>query len=69
MRPCTRGHHGGCTGGILSYPLDRLNQEVAYIAYHFHWALDDILEMEHKERQNWVGEISAINKEINETRR
>ena len=34
--------------GILSYPLDRLNQEVAYIAYHFHWALDDILEMEHE---------------------
>ena len=69
MRSWIRRHYGGCPGGILSYPLERLNQEVAYIAYHFHWPLDDILEMEHKERQTWVGEISSINKEINQTRK
>ena len=69
MRSWIRSYYGGCPGGILSYPLERLNQEVAYIAYHFHWPLDDILEMEHKERQSWVGEISSINKEINQTRK
>jgi hypothetical protein len=53
----------------LSYPLERLYQEVAYIAYHFHWSLDDILEMEHRERQVWVREISEINREINKTRK
>ncbi len=53
----------------MSYPLDRLYQEVAYIAYHFHWPLDEILEMEHKERQTWVKEISEINKEINKSRK
>lgn len=54
---------------IISYPLDRLYQEVAYIAYHFHWNYDDILAMEHQERQIWVKEISNINREINESRK
>jgi len=52
----------------VSYPLDKLYQEVAYVAYHFHWPVDDILDMEHRERQIWVKEISEINKEINQTR-
>lgn len=56
-------------GGIVSYPIERLTQEVAYIAYHFHWPLDEILDMEHKERQLWVKEISDINSEINKTRK
>lgn len=49
--------------------MERLTQEVAYIAYHFHWPLDEILDMEHKERQLWVKEISDINSEINKTRK
>jgi hypothetical protein len=49
--------------------LERLYQEVAYVAYHFHWPLDDILAMEHRERQVWVKEISEINREINKTRK
>ncbi|MCB9736277.1 MAG: hypothetical protein H6745_27130 [Deltaproteobacteria bacterium] len=53
----------------MSYPLERIYQEVAYIAYHFHWSIDDILAMEHRERQVWVKEISEINKEINESRK
>ena len=53
----------------MSYPLERIFQEVAYIAYHFHWSLDDLLDMEHRERQLWIKEISTINKEINESRR
>jgi|TARA_B100000579_G_C22463773_1_gene680159 hypothetical protein len=52
----------------VSYPLERLYQEVAYIAYHFHWSMDDILDMEHKERQVWIREISEVNKEINRSR-
>ena len=28
--------------------------------------MDDILEMEHKERHMWIKEISEINKRINE---
>jgi hypothetical protein len=45
----------------VSYPLEQLHQEVAYIAYHFHWAVGDILEFPHPERRRWVGEIARIN--------
>ena len=46
--------------------MDKLSGEVAYIAYHFHWGMDDIMEMEHHERHMWIKEISEINKRINE---
>ena len=48
---------------MISYPLDRLYEEVAFIAYHFHWSHEDIMNMEHRERQRWVEEISRINRE------
>ncbi len=34
----------------MTYAPDRLYEEVAYVAYHFHWALDDILDLEHAQR-------------------
>jgi hypothetical protein len=40
----------------------RLYEEVAYIAYHFHWPLDQILTLEHAERRQWVAEIAKINR-------
>lgn len=48
------------------YPLGRLHEEVAYIAYHFHWSYREIMEMEHRERQRWVEEIGSINTRLNE---
>ena len=53
----------------MTYATDRLFEEVAYVAYHFHWSLDDILSMEHEERHIWLREIARINKEINESRK
>ena len=50
----------------MSYPLDQLHQEVAYIAYHFHWGAEDLLTMSHPERQRWVREIATINERLNE---
>ena len=50
----------------MGYPLDRLYEEVAYIAYHFHWSPGDVLAMEHRERQAWVEQIAALNQRINE---
>ena len=46
--------------------MDKLSSEVAYIAYHFHWGIDEILVMEHQERHMWIREISDINTKINE---
>jgi hypothetical protein len=52
-------------GGVLGYPLELLYGEVAFIAYHFHWQPEAILNLEHGERRRWVQEISAINQRIN----
>lgn len=57
---------GRWPGGVVRYPLEQIAQEVAYIAYHFHWSRDEILEMSHLERRRWVQEIARINQEINE---
>lgn len=54
-------------GGVVGYPIERLHEEVAYIAYHFHWPLDQILALEHAERQDWVQEIAKINRRLGET--
>lgn len=51
----------------VAYPLDQLRGEVAFIAYHFHWALDDVLQLSHAERVSWVGQISSINQKILDT--
>ncbi|MFN8507100.1 MAG: DUF6760 family protein [Dehalococcoidia bacterium] len=51
---------------MAGYPLDRVYEEVAYLAYHFHWPADTILEMDHAERRKWVAEVAAINSRLNE---
>ncbi len=47
------------------YPLDRLHEEVAFLAYHFHWDYETIMNMEHRERLKWCEEVSKINKKLN----
>jgi hypothetical protein len=46
--------------------MDRLHQEVAYVAYHFHWPQSEIMTLEHPDRRRWVQEIAAINRSMNE---
>lgn len=53
-------------GGILGYPSEQLAEEVAFIAYHLHWPLGDILALEHGDRRAWVAEVSKINRARNE---
>ena len=50
----------------MCYPSARLYEEVAYLAYHFHWPYDQIMAMEHHERQQWVGEVTKINQRFND---
>ena len=52
----------------MTYATDRLFEEVAYVAYHFHWSLDDILDLEHPVRQRFVAEIAKINLRLSEER-
>lgn len=51
---------------MVSYPLERLFEEVAYVAYHFHWPYGEIMSMEHAERQQWVEQVARINTRLNE---
>ena len=59
------GGRRNAAGGMIGYPLALLNEEVAFIAYHFHWSEMDILQMEHADRRNWVTQISNINRRMN----
>ncbi|GHC44414.1 DUF6760 family protein [Streptomyces cinnamoneus] len=45
----------------MTHSAHRLREEVAYVAYHFHWAHHDILGLPHAERRAWVREIARIN--------
>lgn len=47
-------------GGIVSYPLERLRQEVAALAMYFHWPYETIMTMEHEERRLWVKEMNKL---------
>jgi len=42
-----------------------LSEEVAFVAYHFHWPHAEIMTMEHADRRSWVAQISSINRRIN----
>ena len=48
----------------MSYPSERLFEEVAYIAYYFHWPYEQILDLDHHERQRWVKQIAHINERL-----
>ncbi len=52
----------------MTHDTDRLFEEIAYIAYHFHWSLDEILDLEHPLRRRFVEEIGRINQRLNEER-
>jgi hypothetical protein len=43
-----------------------LFEEVAYIAFHFHWSYEQIMRLEHPERRQWVEEIAKINRRLND---
>ena len=52
----------------MTYAPDRIHEEVAYIAYHFHWRLDDILDLEHAQRLQYVTRIAEINTRLTQER-
>ena len=52
----------------MTYAADRLHEEVAYVAYHFHWSLDAILDLEHPVRRRYVEEIARLNTRISQGR-
>jgi hypothetical protein len=68
MRPRVRrrflGGSTGRPGGILTYGTQNLLEEVSYVAYHFHWPFQEILDLEHPLRRAFVGQIEQINARV-----
>ena len=48
------------------YPTDQLEEELAFVAYHFHWSREEVMALEHRERRGWADHISAINRQMND---
>ncbi|HEU4349802.1 MAG TPA: DUF6760 family protein [Actinoplanes sp.] len=51
---------------MARYPSERLHEEVAYLAYHFHWSYGETMQLDHRERRRWVAEVARINERRNE---
>jgi hypothetical protein len=51
---------------MVTYAPARLYEEVAYVAYHFHWSFDEIIDMDHIMRRKFIDEIANINRRLSE---
>jgi hypothetical protein len=49
---------------LKAYPRKPLYEELAFIAYHFHWGRAEVLDLPHAERRRWCREISGINEKL-----
>jgi hypothetical protein len=49
----------------VTYGTDLLMEEVSYVAYHFHWPWDQILDLEHPLRRDFVARIAGMNAAVN----
>jgi hypothetical protein len=45
----------------VTYATDQLFEEVAYVAWHFHWSFEELLDLEHGVRRRLVEEIDRLN--------
>lgn len=50
----------------MTYATDRLFEEVAYVAYHFHWSFEELLDLEHPVRRRFIEEIDRLNQRATE---
>lgn len=49
----------------MHFPVSRMLEETAFIAYYFHWPPDEILSLSHFDRQDFCRRITRINQELN----
>jgi len=52
---------------MKAYPVKFLYEEMAFIAFHFHWSFAELMQLEHRERRRWCLEISSINRTLDGT--
>lgn len=44
------------------YPETALWDEVAYLAYHLHWPLHDLLDLAHRDRVRLINIVAELNR-------
>ena len=44
----------------MTYATQTLHEEVVYLALHFHWSLDDLLDLEHADRRQFVAQVARL---------
>lgn len=47
---------------MKQYPESALWDEIAYLAYHLHWSLDSLLDLEHADRTRLVRAVADLNR-------
>ena len=47
---------------MRQYPIDALWDEVAYLAYHLHWDMQSLLDLEHADRVRLVSLVADLNR-------
>ena len=60
-RKASRDRGGPDKREMMQYPTEALWQEIVYLAYHLHWPLDDLLDLEHADRARLVRGVAALN--------
>ena len=58
---------GRWPGGMRGPSRDQLLSETARLAYHFHWPLDTILDLEHADRYRFLAEAESLSVGSDET--
>ena len=48
------------SGGLVSYPAADLQAEVAFLSMQVHWTLEEILTLEHRDRNRWIDQINDL---------
>ena len=43
------------------YPEESLWDEIAYLAYHLHWDLDRLLDLNHLDRERLIRSVADLN--------
>jgi len=47
----------------MTYAADQLLDEVAYVAWMYHWSLDAVLDLEHPDRARFVQAVERFSGE------
>ncbi|MER6784317.1 DUF6760 family protein [Streptomyces sp. NPDC000658] len=42
---------------------------MSFLAYYLHWSHAELMGLHHRERREWVRQVSAINQRVNEQER